>query len=188
MKTYSTLLFNGALHRFALALLPGLLCLNLLAACSKKSDDSPTPAPSGTVTWTNNGTTYTSTLSASAVQDSDTSLLITGSSADMKNIVSLRLRRIYKTGPGVYQLLKGSGLAANTNNIGVLTLNSTAVYNTLYGPTNPSNGAATVSQYDRTGQKVAGTFFFNAGGLANTPAAGGTQSVTNGSFSFTGFR
>ena len=170
--------------RPALLLAAGLVAFT---ACKKDSADDATPASSGTVTWTHNGTTYTSTLTASAVQDSDTSLLITGSSADQKNIVSVRLRRIYKTGPGVYQLLKGSGLAANTNSIGVLTLNSNTIYNTLYGPTNPSNGAATVSQYDRTSQKVAGTFFFNAGGLPNTAAAGGTQSVTNGSFSFTGF-
>ncbi len=84
-------------------------------------------------------------------------------------------------------MIKGSGLAANTASIGTLTLNSSATYNTLFGPSTPSNGTATVSQYDRTGQKVAGTFTFTAGAVNGTGAAG-SQNVTNGSFSFTQFR
>lgn len=166
------------------------LLLSVLAtaacACSKDDDAAADPLASGdgTVTWTHNGTTYTSKAYSSAIADSDTSLLITGGSADMKNVVSLRLKKISKLGAATYDLKKGSAL--NYYSVGGITLNSATQFITLYGP-NPSNGSIVVTQYDQAAQKIAGTFSFTGGALPNSGSAG-TESVTNGSFSFTRFR
>jgi hypothetical protein len=88
----------------------------------------------------------------------------------------------------VYDLRKGSML--NNLPVGGITLNGSsaqaAQYLSLYGPA-ASNGNITVTQYDKASQKISGTFTFTAGALPNTSATG-TQSVTNGSFSFTKFR
>jgi len=168
-------------------LLLGVLATALLGACGGDDEEDSTPAADGTVTWTHNGTSYTSTTTASAIVDSDTSLLITAGSEDLKNIISLRLRRIYKTGPGTYPLLKGSVLNDSYSIAGITLGGSTGTqFVSLYGPST-SNGTATVTQYDRTGQKVTGTFTFVGGALPNTSATG-TQTVTNGTFTFTRFR
>jgi hypothetical protein len=177
-------LFSFTPRLASAGLILGLLSTALLGACGKDNDDDDPGAGDGTVTWTHNGQTYTSTLYSSAIIDSDTSLLVTGSSADMQNTVSLRLKRIYRTGAGVYDLKRGSML--NNYSVGGLTLGSSAQYLTLYGPS-PSNGTVTVSQYDRNAQKVSGSFSFTGGALPNS-AASGTQNVTNGSFTFTRFR
>ncbi|MBO2010806.1 DUF6252 family protein [Hymenobacter negativus] len=163
-------------------------CLSL-TACKKDSDDSVPSAGDGSVTWTHNGTSYTSTLGASAIVDSGDKIIITGGSKDNNNVVSLSLQGINAKGPGVYELRKGSVL--DDLPAGGITLNGSnpsqgTQYLTLYGPTN-SNGTITVSQYDKTAQKISGTFTFTAGAIPNTSAAG-TQNVTNGSFSFTKFR
>ncbi|PJJ58679.1 DUF6252 family protein [Hymenobacter chitinivorans] len=170
---------------FQSVLLLGVLAA---AACSCSKDDADAADPNGdgdgTLTWTHNGTTYTSKAYSSAIVDSDTSLLITGSSADMKNAVSLRLKKIYKLGATTYDLKKGSVL--NNYPVGGITLNSATQFITLYGPS-ASNGSIVVTQYDRAAQKVAGTFSFTGGPVPNSGSTG-TQSVTNGSFSFTRFR
>lgn len=74
--------------------------------------------------------------------------------------------------------------------MGSLTLNGSTsqatTFNTLYGQA-ASNGTITVSQYDKAGQKLSGTFTFTAGAVPNTTAAG-YRTVTSGSFSFTRFR
>ncbi|MBC8085497.1 MAG: hypothetical protein H7Z21_20045 [Hymenobacter sp.] len=164
----------------------GLLCLS---ACGgdDNDDDGATPGD-GTVTWTHNGVTHTSTAQSSAVVDGSDKIIITGSSADRNNILSLSLQGINTKGPSVYELRKGS--VVDNLPVGVLTLNGSGgqgtLYNSLYGPA-ASNGSITVSQYEKTGQKISGTFSFTAGALPNTSATG-TQTVTNGSFSFTKFR
>ncbi|UOQ54848.1 DUF6252 family protein [Hymenobacter cellulosivorans] len=164
-----------------------LLAVLATAACACSKEDAaadPTAEGDGTITWTHNGTTYTSKAYSSAIVDSDTSLLITGSSADMKNAVSLRLKKIYKLGATTYDLKKGSVL--NNYPAAGLTLNSATQYLTLYGP-GASNGSVVVTQYDRAGQKITGTFSFTGGAVPNSGSTG-TQSVTDGSFSFTRFR
>ncbi|MBC8082454.1 MAG: hypothetical protein H7Z21_04525 [Hymenobacter sp.] len=172
-------------------LLPFLLLSSLLitaGACKKDSEDPGTAAGDGTVTWTSNGTTYTSTVRASAIVDSGDKIIVSAGSDDNNNILSLSLQGINAKGAGGYDLRKGSVL--DNLPAGVLNLNGSSgagtTYNTLYGP-NASNGTVTVSQYDKAGQKLSGTFSFTAGALPNTGATG-TRGVTNGSFSFTKFR
>jgi hypothetical protein len=170
---------------FFLALAVGSVSLT---ACKKDSEDSAATAGDGTMTWTHNGNTYTSTLYSSAIVDMGGKIILTGSSTDLNNAVSLALEGIDTKGAGVYDLRRGSvldGLPA-----GVITLNGTGsqgtVFNTLYGPA-ASNGSITVTQYDKAGQKLSGTFTFTGGALPNTSASG-TQNVTSGSFSFKKFR
>jgi len=160
-----------------------------LSACKKDSNDSASDVGDGTVTWTHNGTTYTSKVYSSAIVDTGDKIIITGGSTDNNNILSLSLQGINAKGPGVYELRKGSVL--DDLPAGVITLNGSnpsqgTMFNTLYGPAT-SNGTITVSQYDKTAQKISGTFTFTAGAIPNTTAAG-TQNVTSGSFSFTKFR
>ena len=118
--------------------------------------------------------------------DADTSLLVTGSSEDGRTIVSLRLKRIYRTGAGVYQLRRGSVVNGYSSANILLGGSTGASYSTLYGPS-ATNGSVTVSQYDRAAQKASGTFSYTAGAIPNTPAAG-AQGVTSGSFTFTRFQ
>ncbi|UOG75703.1 DUF6252 family protein [Hymenobacter tibetensis] len=179
----------SAFHYFLRSIVPllgsGLL---LLSACGDDKDDNDAPATGdGTVTWTHNGTTYTSTVYSVAVVDGADKIIVSGSSADMKNTVSLGLQGIGTKGAATYDLRKGSVL--DNLPVGALTLTAgtTGVtYNSLYGPA-VSNGTITVTQYDKAGQKISGTFSFTAGAMPNTSATG-SQSVTSGSFSFTKFR
>lgn len=169
--------------------LPVLLSAGLLSACGSddKEDDPASNSGDGTVTWTHNGQTYTSTAYSSAIVDGSDKLIVTGSSSDMKNTVSLALQGIGTRGAATYDLRKGS--AVDNLPVGALTLTSGttgSTYNTLYGPA-ASNGTITVTQYDKAGQKISGTFSFTAGATPNTGATG-TQGVTSGSFSFTKFR
>lgn len=176
-----------ALRNFTRSVAPLLCGMLLLSACGNDKDDDNTAAGDGTVTWTHNGQTYTSTTFSSAIVDGTNKLLITGSSADMKNTVSLGLQGIATKGAGTYDLRKGS--VVDDLPVGALTLtsgNTGSTYNSLYGPA-ASNGTITVTQYDKAGQKISGTFSFTAGAVPNTSATG-TQAVTNGSFSFTKFQ
>ena len=165
-----------------------LLCgVLLLSACGDDKEEDAAAAGDGTVTWTHNGQTYTSTAFSAAIVDGPDKLIIGGSSADQKNNVTLALQGIGTKGAATYDLRKGS--ASDNLPAGALTLtNGTTgtTHNTLYGP-NASNGSITVTQYDKAGQKISGTFSFTAGAVPNTSATG-TQGVTNGSFSFTKFR
>lgn len=178
------------LRVFPRPLLTVLLGAGLLTAagCGKDDDDDPSAAPGdGTVTWTHNGQTYTSTTFSSAIVDGSDKIIVTGSSADQKNTVSLALQGINTKGAAAYDLRKGSVL--DNLPVGAITLTSGttgSTYNSLYGP-NASNGTITVTQYDKAGQKISGTFSFTAGAVPNSGASG-TQGVTNGSFSFTKFR
>ncbi|WP_022824291.1 DUF6252 family protein [Hymenobacter norwichensis] len=172
-------------YRSVAPLLCGVL---LLSACGNdKDDDDAATAGDGTVTWTHNGTTYTSTMYSAAVVDGVSKLLVTGASADLKNTVSLALEGIDTKGANAYDLRKGSVLD-NLPSAALTLSNGTTgtTHNTLYGPS-ASNGTITVTQYDKAGQKISGTFSFTAGAVPNTSATG-TQAVTNGSFSFTKFR
>lgn len=167
----------------------GLLAIVLLGACKKDSPDSAAAAADGTVTWTHNGTTYTSTARSSAIADTGDKIIVTGGSDDSNNVVSLSLLGINTKGAGVYQLYKGSVLD-NFPAAG-LTLNGSnpsqgTIFNTLYGQA-ASNGTITVSEYNKASQRLSGTFTFTAGAVPNTSAAG-YRTVTNGSFSFTKFR
>lgn len=176
------------LHYFSRSVLL-LFCSSflLLSACGNDKEDAAESAGDGTVTWTYNGTTYTSTNFSSAIAEGTDKLLITGSSADLKNAVSLGLEGIGAKGAATYDLRKGSVL--DNLPVGALTLSNGTTgttYNSLYGP-GPSNGTITVTQYDKAAQKISGTFSFTAGVVPNTSATG-SQSVTNGSFSFTKFR
>ena len=98
------------------------------------------------------------------------------------------MQGINANGAGVYDLHKG--LVLDNLPAGAITLNggtgTGSTFNTLYG-SGTSNGSITVSQYDKTGQKLSGTFSFTTGALPNTGASG-TQGVTGGSFSFIKFR
>ncbi|MBF9220252.1 DUF6252 family protein [Hymenobacter ruricola] len=181
MKTFRSV------SRYALLLLCGAALS--LSSCKKDSaDDSGTSSGDGTVTWTHNGTTYTSTLTASAIVDTGDKIIVTGGSKDNNNIVSLSLLGINAKGAGTYDLRKGSVL--DNYPVAALTLNASSgqgtTHNTLYGP-NASNGTITVSQFDKAAQKLSGTFSFTAGAVPNTSATG-TQNVTSGSFTFTKFR
>lgn len=168
--------------------LPMLLSVSLLTACGKDDDDDKSAGPGdGTVTWTHGGQTYTSTAYSSAIVDGTDKIIITGSSTDLKNTVSLSLLGIDTRGAAAYDLRRGSVL--DNLPAGAITLSdgtTGATYNTLYGPA-ASNGTATVTQYDKAGQKISGTFSFTGGALPNTGTSG-TQNVTTGTFSFTKFR
>jgi hypothetical protein len=161
-----------------------------LTACKKESEDADTATGDGTVTWTHNGTTYTANSigTASAIVDTGDKIIVTGTSKDNNNVVSLALPGINAKGAGVYELRKGS--MSDDLPAGALTLNGVTaqgtMFYTLYGP-NASNGSVTVTQYDKASQRLSGTFTFTAGALPNTSASG-TQNVTSGSFSFTKFR
>ena len=116
-------------------LLPFLLLFSLLiaAAACKKDSESAAPTADGTVTWTHNGTTYTSTVRWSAIVDTGDKIIVTGGSADNNNILPLSLQGINARGAGAYDLRRGSGL--DTLPAGALTLNggsgSGSTYNTL---------------------------------------------------------
>ncbi|MCR5887254.1 hypothetical protein LRS06_05565 [Hymenobacter sp. J193] len=158
----------------------------LLTGCGKDDENEAQPAGDGTVTWTHGGTTYTSTINSSAFVQGADEMLLTGGSADLNNIVSLRLMGIATKGKGVYELKKGSALD-DYSSANILIGGSTGKsYSTLYLGS-AVNGTITVTEYDKGGQKLAGTFSFTAGAIPNTSSTG-TQSVTNGSFSFTRFR
>ena len=181
MKTLSISSISAFLPLLGLSLLS-------LSAC-KKDGETATPSPAdGTVTWTSNGTTYTSTARSSATVDAGDKIIVAGGSDDSNTIVSLVLFGINAKGVGVYDLRRGSVL----DNLPacVITLNASnsaqgRAFNTLYGPA-ASNGTLTVTQYDKASQKLSGTFSFTAGAIPNTPATG-TQAVSSGSFSFTHF-
>ena len=165
-----------------------LLCgVLLLSACGDDKEEAAPSAGDGTVTWTHNGTTYTSTVYSVAVVDGSSKIVVSGSSGDLKNTVSLALEGIGTKGAATYDLRKGSvldNLPSAAITLGTGTTGTT--HNTLYGP-GASNGTITVTQYDKAGQKISGTFSFTAGAMPNTSATG-TQGVANGSFSFTRFR
>ena len=178
-----------SLSRYFLPLLCGALLT--LTACGNDDDDDSTISSDGTVTWTHNGQTYTSTNYSAAVVDGTNKIIIGGSSADLKNTVSLALEGINTKGVAVYDLRKGSVLddlpaAGLTLTTGTGTGATGTTYNTLYGPA-ASNGTITVTQYDKAGQKISGTFSFT-GGTTPFSTGSGNQVVTNGSFSFTKFR
>jgi hypothetical protein len=167
--------------------LPVLLSASLLTACGKDDDDNAAGPGDGTVTWTHGGQTYTSTAYSSAVVDGPDKIIIGGSSADLKNSVTLSLLGIDTRGAATYDLRRGSVLDNLPAGAITLTNGTTgATYNTLYGPA-ASNGTVTVTQYDKAAQKISGTFSFTAGAVPNTSASG-TQGVTSGTFSFTKFR
>lgn len=163
-----------------------LLTAALLAGCGK--DKETMPDYDGTVTWTHNGQTYTSKAYASAIVDSPTKLIITAApDGDNSKVVSLVLYNLDTKGAGNYDLARGSTLSDLSQ--AALTLDGAAgqgaMYNTLYGPA-ASNGTIVVTKYDKAAQKLEGTFSYTGGAVAYT-AASGTQSVTNGSFSFRKF-
>ncbi|SES88671.1 DUF6252 family protein [Hymenobacter actinosclerus] len=167
------------------ALLLGLLTLG----CKKDASETAATAGDGTITWTQNGQSYTSTLYSSAIVDTGDKIIITGSPADLNTVVSLALPGINAKGAGTYDLPRRAGSTEVA--VGGLTLDAKAPstarpYETLFGPA-ASNGTITVTQYDKASQKLSGTFSFTAGAMPSTSATG-TQAVTNGSFSFTRFR
>ena len=175
------------------AFFAALLAALALTACSKKDDSPANPAAAtaydGTVTWTTNGSTYTSTLRSSAIADSGDKIIVTAGSDDNNNIVSLSLLGINARGAGAYDLRRGAAgdnLPAAGLTLGGGTASPAVSFYTLYGPA-ASNGTITVSEYSQAGQRLSGTFSFVAGGLPNTNATG-TRAVTNGSFSFSKFR
>lgn len=162
-----------------------LLTAALLAGCGKDQDKDAAPGD-GTVTWTNNGKTYSSTTYSSAIVDGADKLIITGAPADQSNNVSLTLVGLSSRGPGVYELKRGSVLD-NHSVAGILVGGSAGQqFVTLYAPT-AVNGSVTVTRYDRAAQQLEGTFSYTAGALPNSGASG-TQTVTNGSFSFSRLR
>ena len=175
------------LSRYFLPLLYGGLLT--LTACSDDDDDNSSIPSDGTVTWTHNGQTYTSTNYSVAIVDGTSKIIINGSSADQKNTVSLALEGINTKGAAVYDLRKSSvldNLPAGGLTLTTSTGTTGTTYNTLYGPA-ASNGTITVTQYDKAGQKISGTFNFT-GGATPFSTGSGNQVVTNGSFSFTKFR
>ncbi|MDQ2769239.1 MAG: DUF6252 family protein [Bacteroidota bacterium] len=183
MKTLSVSAIRAFLPLLGLSLLS-------LTAC-KKDSETATPAADadGTVTWTNNGTTYTSTARSSAIVDTGDKIIITGGSDDSNNIVSLALQGINAKGAGTYDLRKGAmfadvplaGLTLNGSNPSQATQ-----FQTLFGP-NASNGSIVVTTYDKANQKLSGTFSFTGGAIPFGTGTG-TQVVSSGSFSFTRFR
>ena len=173
--------------RPALALLAaGLL---LATGCSKNDDDNGggTPSYDGTVTWTYDGQTFTSTTYSSAIVDPGDRIVITGSS-DLNTVVSLSLQGINAKGVGTYPLAKSTTLdPVPTAGLTVDAKSSAGgrLYSTDFSG-GTSNGSIVVTQYDKAAQKLAGTFSFTAGPYASQGT--GTVTVTNGSFSFTKFR
>lgn len=171
-------------------LLIGLLAMLALGACSKKDSTTPTPAAGGDyLDFTLNGKTYHSTLLASAIATTDGSLSMTGAADDQNTIVSVQLVGAKVTGPGVYQLkFNKSGFLDRSGSDGEILLDSKAKpardYLTESGPA-AINGTATITQLDWAKQQVSGTFTFTGGASYGTPT--GTQTVTDGKFSFTVF-
>lgn len=175
-------------RRAAAGLLAAVLTSTLPGCGNDKDGDDQPAAGDGTVTWTHSGKTYTSTAYSSAIVDSPTKLIITAGSQDQNNIVSLVLMNLDTNGAGTYELKKGSVL--NDYSCAALTLDGTSnagrMFNTLYAAS-AVNGSITVTRYDKTAQKLEGTFSYTAGATPNTGATG-TQAVTNGTFAFTRFR
>ena len=168
-------------------LLLGLLAASALAACSKK-EDATSPTSGDFMDFTYNGKAYHSVLYASAIEDSDTSLVFSGSSDDLNTVVTMKVPRIYKQGAKVYSFSKTSAIPLDPLPVAALTLDGKTSngkqYSTLNGPS-ATNGSIAIGSYDRAGQKVAGTFSFTAGPVYG--GAGSTQAVTGGKFSFTVF-
>lgn len=166
-----------------LALAPALFA----AGCGKKDSDSSSPAGDGTVTWTVNGTTYTSTLYSGAVVDPGDRIVVLGSTNDQNSAVSLKLQGINAKGVGTYDLRTSTSIS-DTPSVGIVTFNGAGGQGTIYttdGGSAGSHGTITVTQYDKAAQKLSGTFSFTA-----TPWFGGgtgTQTVTNGSFNIKKF-
>ena len=169
-----------------------LLGLSLLGltACKKESEADPAPAAGdGTVTWTHNGTTYTSTAYSGAFVEPGDKMIITAGSPDLNNVVSLAIVGIKTKGVGTYDLRKGAMF--DDVPVAGLTLdnskgNAGTQFQTLFGP-NVSNGTIVVTAYDKTNQKLSGTFSFTGGAIPYGTGTG-VQAVSKGTFTFTKFQ
>lgn len=164
------------------AFLPLLMAGLLLSACSKKADETPTSTYDGTITWTYNGQTYTSTVYSSAVTDG-TAIGITGS-VDKISILHLGIEEVDVHGVGTYSLpsiTSPSKVSGGTLTVAATATTPSKYYNTQNGP-NASSGTVVVTKYDKAKQQISGTFSFTAGLVSSSPTATEFATVTNGTF------
>ncbi len=146
-----------------------LASMVVLGACSKKSDDTPTPAATTyATTWTADGKNYTATTSNGAVNNGS---LIIGATYTVSSSESYSLTLAVPAATGTYTI--GSS-ATTTAGYGV-TLAGT---NTGYiAATGTGSGTVTVTTLSAT--EIIGTFSFT--GMA-VNASGSTKAITNGKF------
>jgi hypothetical protein len=165
-------------------LLPALL----LSSCGKKDDGPQAATPDGTVTWTVNGQTYSSSALAAAPVGPGDNIGVVGTTDDKATTVMLSLPGIDAKGAGTYSLVvpsSGNSLPPSAL-LGMYTNQPQAAqYSTTVGP-GATNGVVTVTQYDKANQKLSGTFSFTAKNSIGFPT--GVQTATNGTFSFTRFK
>lgn len=169
------------------ALLLAMLSLN---GCGGK-DSEPSPADyDGTVTWTRNGKTMTSTIYSGAFYEKNSTLpaviKIIASQNTSEETVGLLIDDIDTKGVGTYELRKGSLLDYGSAGSVLVGGSGGVMYDSRYAA-NTVNGTIKVTAYDKAAQKLEGTFSFT-GSPAPSSGKTGSQSVTNGTFSFKHFQ
>ncbi|RZL04700.1 MAG: hypothetical protein EOO62_20700 [Hymenobacter sp.] len=149
-----------------------LASMVLLGACSKKEDDAAPAAATTGVSWTADGTNYTSASANVAVQS--TIMTITGISTanSSNNTISL----FVPAAAGTYST---TGAPASANYLMSYNVGSSST-GTVYVASNllvKGTGTVTVTTFSAT--EVIGTFSFTGD---NQSGGTGTKVVTNGKF------
>ncbi|MBG8554120.1 hypothetical protein FY528_16810 [Hymenobacter lutimineralis] len=163
----------------------------LLSGCGKDDEEDAAPDSDGTVTWTRNGKTITSTIYSGAFYDDNMYvkdvMKISASQNINEETLSLAIDGLDAKGVGTYELKKSS--AQDDGSVGAIVVGNGqtgALYNTL-SASGSVNGTIKVTAYDKATQKLEGTFSFTAGAVPFGNGTG-TQTITNGTFSFHRFR
>ncbi|MGI4873744.1 MAG: hypothetical protein ACRYFX_21505 [Janthinobacterium lividum] len=140
-----------------------LASMIVLGACSKKDDDTPTPATTYSSTWTVDSKNYTATTSSGQVNNSMMALSLTQATSSSE---SYSIVMSVPAATGTYSLASGSNIGA---------------YSTMASGTSASYlgsaGTVTVTTYSTT--EIIGTFTMTASTISS-PAV--TKTITNGKF------
>lgn len=132
--------------------------------------------PRGTMSWTVNGTTYSTTTLTGLVNNTNFDLSASASSGTPTDVVGLYMgNNSFGGSPGTYGLGSspyiGAGYVRSVGGIPTLQ------YTTQNGS---GTGSIVVSSFDRNARTLSGTFGFVAPGYNSTM---GSAAVTNGTFS-----
>lgn len=150
-----------------------LASMVVLGACSKKSEDTPTPTATYATTWTADGTNYTANNSTVMVNNNLLSIVAQqGTSASTTYSISMMV----PAAAGTYSVNANSSSIAGYSK----TVNNAT---TTYGAGSAYGGSGTIVVTTYSATEVIGTFSLN---MLNA-STGGTSSngvtITNGKFS-----
>jgi hypothetical protein len=147
-----------------------LASLVVLGACSKKSEDTPTPAATYSASWTADGTNYTATTSTTNVSNNILQVALVQGTTNNTNFASLTV----PAATGTYTLSNNNTYAAGYT----VTAGGTT---TSYGAGSGFGGSGTITITTFSTTEVIGTFSF-VGANASNPG-GPSKTITNGKFS-----